>query len=80
MDEFSARAGAPLRPARRHRVTGPEVPPGRDLGPYRAGGVNGWTTRVTYGQVVFPLLAFLERCLLAGSIFVTDNGQCSAAF
>jgi hypothetical protein len=35
---------------------------------------------VTVGQLVFPQLVIIERCLLAGSIFVTDDGGCSAGF
>jgi len=35
---------------------------------------------VSTGQLVFVRLLFLERCLLAGSIFVTDDGGCTGAF
>jgi len=35
---------------------------------------------VTTGRLVFVQLVFLERCLLAGSIFVTDDGGCTGAF
>jgi len=62
----------------------------RDLGHYRARPVGRCTRRVTAERRPTAMppcirwsrqssLAFLERCLLASNVFVTDDGVCRAS-